>query len=147
MITNSDPLPRALMARFGRTAAGQVVEHVEARLVASREPSFRGQVAGRDLRPGLEREVALDVLRQLGAAADAPPLEANVHELIPGALAVCAAGLQTPGLDGTAMAAKPDGGLTGVGLLLCNKDSRSERDLVCVQCDQSITERQIDNVV
>ena len=35
------------------------------------------------------------------------------------------------------------GGLTGVGLLLCTKDSRSVR----VQCDQSNTARQIDNVL
>ena len=36
-ITNSDPLPQALMARFGRTAAVHVVEHVEERLAAPRE--------------------------------------------------------------------------------------------------------------
>ena len=30
-IENSDPLPRALLARFGRTAAVHVVEHVEER--------------------------------------------------------------------------------------------------------------------
>ena len=36
-IRNSDPLPRALMARFGRTAAVHVVEHVEERLAAPRE--------------------------------------------------------------------------------------------------------------
>ena len=35
-IVNSDPLPRALIARFGRTAAVHVVEHVEERLQAPR---------------------------------------------------------------------------------------------------------------
>ena len=45
-IENRDPLPRALLARFGRTAAVHVVEHVEERLQAPREPGFDGRVAG-----------------------------------------------------------------------------------------------------
>ena len=68
-IRNSDPLPRALMARFGRTAAVHVVEHVEERLAAPREVGVEAQVAGRQLRPGMERALALDVLRQLGSSA------------------------------------------------------------------------------
>ena len=68
-IRNSDPLPQALMARFGRTAAVHVVEHVEERLAAPREVGVEAQVAGRQLRPGMERELALDVLRQLGSSA------------------------------------------------------------------------------
>ena len=51
-IKNRDPLPRALLARFGRTAAVHVVEHVEERLQAPREPGFRGRFAGRELRRG-----------------------------------------------------------------------------------------------
>ena len=35
-IENHDPMPRALLARFGRTAAVHVVEHVEERLQAPR---------------------------------------------------------------------------------------------------------------
>ena len=68
-ISNSDPLPRALMARFGRTAAVHVVEHVEARLAAPREVGVEAQVAGRQLRPGMAREMALDFLSQLGSSA------------------------------------------------------------------------------
>ena len=68
-ITNSDPLPRALMARFGRTAAVHVVDHVEERLAAPREVGLEAQVAGRQLRPGMEREMALDFLSQLGSSA------------------------------------------------------------------------------
>ena len=45
-ISNSDPLPRAMMARFGRTAAVHVVDHVEERLQAPREPGFDGRFAG-----------------------------------------------------------------------------------------------------
>ena len=68
-IKNSDPLPRALLARFGRAAAVQVVEQVEERLEASREPGFRGRVAGRELRRGMERDIGLDLIRRLGGAA------------------------------------------------------------------------------
>ena len=68
-IRNSDPLPQALMARFGRTAAVHVVEHVEERLAAPREVGLEAQVAGRQLRPGMARELALDVLSQLGSSA------------------------------------------------------------------------------
>ena len=68
-IRNTDPLPQALMARFGRTAAVHVVEHVEERLAAPREVGVEAQVAGRQLRPGMEREMALDFLSQLGSSA------------------------------------------------------------------------------
>ena len=71
-IVNRDPLPRALLARFGRTAAVHVVEHVEARLQAPRAPGFEGRVGGRELRPGMARAIALNVLSQLGASAGAP---------------------------------------------------------------------------
>ena len=72
-IENRDPLPRALLARFGRTAAVHVVEHVEERLAAPRELGFRGRFAGRELRRGMESEMALNFLRQLGGAASAGP--------------------------------------------------------------------------
>ena len=65
-IENHDPLPRALMARFGRAAAVHVVEQVEERLAAPREPGFDGRFAGRELRPGMERDLALEFLSQLG---------------------------------------------------------------------------------
>ena len=71
-IRNTDPLPQALMARFGRTAAVHVVERIEARMAAPRAVGAEAQVAGRQVRPGMERELALDVLRQLGASAGAP---------------------------------------------------------------------------
>ena len=77
-IENSDPLPRAMMARFGRTAALHVVEQVEQRLGERREPGFRGRFRGQDLdelRPGRVRDrargTALGFLHQLGASAGA----------------------------------------------------------------------------
>ena len=69
-IRNSDPLPQALMARFGRTVAVHVVERVEERMAASREAGFEAQFAGRQLRPGMGRELVRDFLSQLGASAD-----------------------------------------------------------------------------
>ena len=45
------------------------VKHVEERLAAPREVGVEAQVAGRQLRPGLEREMALDFLSQLGSSA------------------------------------------------------------------------------
>ncbi len=72
-IQNRDPMPRALLARFGRAAAVHVVEHVEERLAAPREPGFRGRFAGRELRRGMERDIALNFVRQLGGAAGADP--------------------------------------------------------------------------
>ncbi len=96
-IQNNDPLPRALMARFGQTAAAHVVEHVEERLQEPREPGFRGRFAGRELRRDALDEMALGLLSQLGAS-----LGANRS----------GAGLQTPmAADPMDAAAGPDGEL------------------------------------
>ena len=72
-IENRDPLPRALLARFGRTAAVHVVEQVEERVKAPREPGFEGRFAGRELRPGMEREIGLGLLNQLAGRAGGQP--------------------------------------------------------------------------
>ncbi len=40
-------------------------------MAAPREAGFEAQFAGRQLRPGMEREMALDFLRQFGASAPA----------------------------------------------------------------------------
>ena len=138
-IKNRDPLPRALLARFGRTAAVHVVEHVEERLAAPREPGFRGRFAGRELRRGMERDMALSFLSQLGPSAGAHPLGGGGP--LGGSPAGGMGSLGTPGrAAGTPMAAAagsmmgvvsglgatagplggaagPDGGFTGGGLL------------------------------
>ena len=127
-IKNRDPLPRALLARFGRTAAVHVVEHVEERIAAPREPGVEGRFAGRELRPGMEREIALNVLSQLGASVGGNPVGVGVHDPRAGSPAVGAAVLGTPGRAGggagMAAVAGPmdamagsDRGLTGRGLL------------------------------
>ena len=68
-IENTDPLPRALLARFGRATALQVMEQVEERLEASRDPGLRGRFAGRELRRGMEREMGRNFLTRLQSTA------------------------------------------------------------------------------
>ena len=126
-IENHDPMPKALLARFGRTAAVHVVEHVEERLAAPREPGFRGRFAGRELRRGMERDIALNVLRQLGGAAGAGPMGAGAGGPLAGAPASAAAPFGMPGPAGggghlaaagpMGGAAGPDGRFDGGGLL------------------------------
>ena len=49
IIVNTDHMPKAWLARFGRTVAEQVRDAVEARLEASREPGANIRVAGQQL--------------------------------------------------------------------------------------------------
>ena len=117
-IENHDPMPQALLARFGRTAAVHVVEHVEERLQAPREPGFRGRFAGRELRRGMERDIALNFLRQLGGTAGAGPLGAGAGGQLSGAPAAGAAPLGMPGPAGGGghlAAAGPMGGAALMG--------------------------------
>ena len=48
-ITNSDPMPQAWIARFGRTVTGQVLDAVEARLSRPRRPGMEATLAGQAL--------------------------------------------------------------------------------------------------
>ena len=48
-ITNSDAIPKAWLARFGRTVTGQVLDAVEARLAAPRTPGAEASLAGQAL--------------------------------------------------------------------------------------------------
>ena len=118
-IHNSDPLPRALMARFGRAAAVHVVEHVEERLQAPREPGFRGRFAGRELRRGMERDVALGLLQGLGSLTGHPAGPAGgALPGVPGA-PVGSPGLAAAGSSGMAegpLGAVPGSGLGGPGM-------------------------------
>ena len=135
-IDNADALPRALLARFGRAAAVHVVETVEERMQAPREPGFTGRFAGRELRRGMERDVALDFLSELGGMAGAGPAGGALHGPLSGGLAAgLPASLAAPGVAGgggqhraglgslDAMAGPrgggigPRGGLGGGGLL------------------------------
>ena len=108
-IANHDSMPRALLARFGRTAAVHVVEHVEERLAAPRAPGFRGRFAGRELRRGMERDIALSFLRQLGGAAGAGPMGAGAGGPLSGAPATGTAPLGMSGLAGDGRLAAASG--------------------------------------
>ena len=80
-IENHDAMPRALVARFGRTAAVHIVEQVEARVNAPRRPGFDGRVAGREINSNMGREFALDFLRQLGGQAGyGTPMPGNTSQ-------------------------------------------------------------------
>ena len=118
-IANQDPLPRALLARFGRPAAVHVVEHVEERLAAPREPGLRGRFAGRELRHGMGRDVALNFLRGLGGIAGATPTGAGAHGSFSGASAAGSAAFGMSGSAGggrlAAGGASPMGGAMAVG--------------------------------
>ena len=65
-IENKDALPAALVARFGRTAAVNVVDQVEQRINAPRVPGFDGRVAGGAINRDMGQTFALDFLQQLG---------------------------------------------------------------------------------
>ncbi len=58
-ITNSDHMPQAWLARFGRTVADQVIDAVEGRMTAARSPGTAVAVAG----------------QRIGSGADAAALE------------------------------------------------------------------------
>ena len=111
-IENHDSMPRALLARFGRTAAVHVVEHVEERLQASREPGFDGRFAGRELRKGMERDVAVQLLSRLGGSGGMQtPSGGQVPMAGAGATATR---LGTPGLGaGAGMGMAGAGPMTG----------------------------------
>ena len=126
-IENHDPLPRALMARFGRAAAVHVVEQVEERLAAPREPGFDGRFAGRELRPGMERDLALEFLSQLGGGGGVssgaagvrgpmtPPAGAAASLGMPGAVGGVAGPVAAGGPPGAAGPGAPGGLDAGVG--------------------------------
>ena len=123
-IKNHDPLPLALVARFGRAAAVHVVEQVEARIEAPRGPGFEGRFAGRRLRRGAARDFALGLLNQLGGIGGGAG--AAMHQPAGGGPAGAAASFGTAatgagGVQATAAPlgamAGPHGGLSGGGML------------------------------
>ena len=110
-IRNSDPMPRGMLARFGRSAAAQVVEYVEERLEAHREPGFEGRFAGRELHGGTAGDVARDLasrfVRGFGGAAQGNAVNgsAGYSASGPSAAGTGAAGsVGAPGGEGSASA-------------------------------------------
>ena len=121
-IENADLMPAALLARFGRATAEQVVTTIEERMAAPRQRGFRARFAGRELRSGQERDLALGFLTQFaqpmgmgpaGAAAmgGAAPMGMGAHA--PGA-ATGSMGMPGMGVPGTA-GSMGMGGSIGMG--------------------------------
>ena len=59
-IVNSDPMPAAWLARFGRTAAEQALDGIAGRIAASRSAGVRGTIAGQALsfNPGAPKSMS-----------------------------------------------------------------------------------------
>ena len=65
-INNSDPMPQAWLARFGRTVGEQAMEAVETRFEAARRPGLSGSIGGQQL-AGLSGDGAGDTQAAAGA--------------------------------------------------------------------------------
>ena len=70
-IENRDPMPKAFMARFGRTAAVHVVEQVQERIEARREPGIEARFGGREVGRELVGDLAVGFLSRLGSSTGA----------------------------------------------------------------------------
>ena len=101
-IVNSDPIPKAWLARFGRTVTGQVLDAVEARLAAPRTAGAQASLAGQALPSRRADEVAAaNPGSGTGAgddAAGATALRADAEDRA--ALAAMGAWLAQAGSDG-----------------------------------------------
>ena len=109
-IENTDLMPAALLARFGRATAEQVVQHTEQRMAAPRERGFRAEVAGRELRAGMERDIAFGFLSQFGQPMGAGSIGASPGAA--GSLTMTATGMPGPGTGAVPMGAQP--GMVGM---------------------------------
>ena len=101
-IENRDPLQKALLARFGRAAAVHVVEQVQERIEAQREVGIEAQFAGRQLRPGMEREMAVEFLSRLAPSLGANRVGAGVPHPMSVSPVAGTGSLGIPGLGGGA---------------------------------------------
>ena len=68
-IENHDAMPRALVARFGRTAAVHVIEQVEERMAAPRAAGIDGRIGGHAIDRNLGGGLAMQFVRRLAGAA------------------------------------------------------------------------------
>ena len=82
-IVNDDPIPKAWLARFGRTAAQHVLDGVEWRFAASRTSGFEATLAGRSLAgaPASRYTSGDDPYAQRGLESQAP----SARDLLDGA--------------------------------------------------------------
>ncbi len=109
-IVNRDLMPAALLARFGRATAEQVVEQVEERMAAPRRRGFRARLAGREFQPGRERDFALGFLTQFAPAGAGA---ASMGGAAPGGAATAVTGSHLAGAFGADTTGT--GGALGMG--------------------------------
>ena len=83
-IFNTDPIPQAWLARFGRTMGEQVIDAVERRLRASRTPGLEMTVAGRALGAGPGAVEDAQAQSRLEAMTDWVPGGAALDGVRPG---------------------------------------------------------------
>ena len=115
-IENYDAMPRALMARFGRTAALHVVEQVQERIEAPRETGIEARFAGRAVGREMVRDLAAGFLTRLGGSASAHGDRAGAQGSLAGSPAEDLGAFGARGLaDGASMAADPMGSMPGTG--------------------------------
>ena len=129
-IENRDPLPKAFMARFGRTAAVHVVEQVQERMEARREVGFEAQFAGRQLRPGMGREMAVEFLNRLAPSVGTNRVGAGVPHPRSVSPAANPGAFGTPGLGGGAPMGTADellGGANPMGSMPGTDDGLNQR--------------------
>ena len=117
-ITNSDAIPEAWLARFGRTVTGQVLDAVEARLAAPRVAGAEASLAGQALPSWRGGDAAAND----NASAESFPAEAEDRA----ALASMTAWLAQAGPDGRGTAGLgaygDDGGLEPQSHALTQRD-------------------------
>ncbi len=123
-IRNTDRVPAALLARFGRATAEQVVTQIEERMAAPRRRGFRARFAGRELQRGQERDFALGLVSQfapmgMGSHAGAAAMGMGSHAAGAGAFGMStgsmsgAMGMAGMGAAGGAMSMTGMGGMPG----------------------------------
>ena len=98
LIRNTDLIPGALLARFGRATAEQVVTQIEERMAAPRRRGFRARFAGRELRSGQERDFALGLMSQFAQPMGMGPAAAARMGMGSHAAGAGAPGVSTPGM-------------------------------------------------
>ena len=110
-IENTDLMPAALLARFGRATAEQVVTHIEERMAAPRQRGFRARFAGREFQPGSERDFALGFLSSF-----AQPMGMGPAGAVPmGGVAMSGAAPMGVGSHTAGPGARGAMGMTGMG--------------------------------
>ena len=110
-IRNTDLIPAALLARFGRATAEQVVDQIAERMAAPRRRGFRARFAGRELQPGSEQDFALGFLSAFGPMGTGLPGAAPMGGVAMGGAFPTAIGSHAAGPLGASMPGM--GGMAG----------------------------------